>query len=76
MYYALSPQRLSLLPYLGISCAGAAPCVVPGLDREGIFFLGDGDGSAPALSVGSALDFFLKEGNLLRSSRPSGGVEV
>ena len=23
---------------IGISFAGAAPCVVPGLDREGIFF--------------------------------------
>ena len=64
IYYALSPQRLSLLPYLGISCAGAAPCVVPGSDREGDLGGGggDGDGSTPALSVGSALDFFLRKG--------------
>ena len=37
------------------------------------FFLGEGDGSAPALSVGSAPDL---KWDLLRSSRPSGGVEV
>ena len=43
---------------IGISFAGAAPCVVPGFGPRGDFFLGDGDGSAPALSVGSALDFF------------------
>ena len=77
--FQLSPQRLSLLPYLGISCAGAAPCVVHGSDREaGIFFiLGDGDGSAPALLVlRSTFSFLKREGNLLRSSRLSGGVEV
>ena len=77
----LRPFSSTAIPaslYLGISCAGAAPCVVPGSDREGdSFILGDGDGSAPALSV-AALDFFFfeGEGNLLRSSRLSGGVEV
>ena len=40
----------------GISFAGAAPCV----GTESLFdnfFFGEGDGSAPALSVGSAPDF-------------------
>ena len=42
-------------------------------------FLGEGDGSAPALSDQCrfcARLFFFEEGNLLRSSRSSGGVEV
>ena len=54
MYYALSPQRLSLLPYRDFFCRC---CALRG-DGEpfSIFFLGEGDGSAPALSVGSAPD--------------------
>ena len=77
IYCALSPQRLSLLPYRDFFCRCCAlrgPQFGPGGE---FFFWGDGDGSAPALSVGSAPDFFFfEEGNLLRSSRSSGGVEV
>ena len=78
IYYALSPQRLSLLPYRDFFCRC---CALRG-SRFGrrafgiISLFGEGDGSAPALSVGSAPDFFFEEGNLLRSSRSSGGVEV
>ena len=42
LFWASTLLRLNLNGYpcfpIGISFAGAAPCVVPGLDREGIFF--------------------------------------
>ena len=62
------PER-SITPFLlngypcfptGISFAGAAPCV----GTESLFdnfLFGEGDGSAPALSVGSAPDFFFRK---------------
>ena len=75
IYCALSPQRLSLLPYRDFFCRCCA-LRGPRFGRRAFWIIslfGEGDGSAPALSVGSAPDL---KGDLLLFSRPSGGVEV
>ena len=58
----LRPFSSTAIPasLLGFLLQVLRPAWSPVWTRRGIFFLGDGDGSAPALSVGSALDFFFE----------------